>query len=184
MKTEEGRMQRQGFMALRITMTVAPACPVDKAWLSAPSLASLWYHLYPSTHSYSVFLTPLSHLVWDAVVNCSFCMVFYILLGTYFQMVKLEELSQNKGTCFGKILCCFNCCVIWFKNVFSCPLVFFFFFLRVCAFHNLQPKPIAHKHMGKIGLSGAWGGECPVSQLQGSSCQTCTTPLQPVFKGL
>lgn len=29
--------------------------------------------------------------------------------------------------CFGKILCCFNCCVIWFKNVFSCPLVIFFF---------------------------------------------------------
>lgn len=30
-------------------------------------------------------------------------------------------------TLFGKILCCFNCCMIWFKNVFSCPLVIFFF---------------------------------------------------------
>lgn len=63
----------------------------------------------------------------EAVCHCNFCMVSYVLLGIYFQMVKLEELNQNKGTCFGKILCCSNCCVIWFKNVFSCPLVIFFF---------------------------------------------------------
>lgn len=65
----------------------------------------------------------------NAASHCSFRMVSYILLGIYFQMVKLEELSQNEGTCFGKILCCFNCCVIWFKNVFFMPTCDFFFFL-------------------------------------------------------
>lgn len=123
----------------------------------------------------------------DAACHCSFCVVSYILLGIYFQMVKLEELSQNKGTCFGKILCCFNCCVIWFKNVFSCPLVIFLFFFpsNLClARLTNQTKPIAHKHMGEIGSSGAWGDECPVPWLQGSTSQTCTSPHQPVFKGL
>lgn len=77
--------------------------------------------------------------------------------------------------------------VAWFdlKMCFSCPLViFFFFFLLVCAFHDLQTKPIAHKHLGRMGLSGAWGGECPVPLLQGITRQTCASPLQPVFKGL
>jgi len=33
-------------------------------------------------------------------------------LGVCFQMEMIEELSQNEGTCFGRILRCFNHCMI------------------------------------------------------------------------
>lgn len=69
--------------------------------------------------------------------------------------------------------------VAWFdlKMCFHAHLWFFFSFLPICALHDLQTKPITHKHMGKIGLSGAWGDECPVPWLQGSTSQNCTSPL-------
>lgn len=77
-----------------------------------------------------------------AACHCSFCVVSYVLLGIYFQMVKLEELSQNKNTCLGKILCCFNCCMIWFKNAFSCPLVICDFQFVPCTTYKPTQLPI------------------------------------------
>lgn len=136
-----------------------PAYPRGRCWGSLPGAASHKIPVCPYARCCMPlqllrgFLRPSGDLLWDL-------------------------------PCFGKILCCFNCCVIWFKNVFSCPLVIFFSpFLPICALHNLQTKPITHKHMGKIGLSGAWGDECPVPRLQVGTIQTRTSPLQPVFKG-
>lgn len=69
--------------------------------------------------------------------------------------------------------------VAWFnfKMCFhsTCDLILF---IPFCAFRNLQTRPIAHKHMGKIGLS------VPCSLASGNTSQTCISPLQPVFKSL
>lgn len=49
----------------------------------------------------------------DALCPCErCCLPLHVLLGVHFHTVELEELNQNKGTRFGKILHCFNCCMI------------------------------------------------------------------------
>lgn len=52
--------------------SVAPACPDDKAELSAPSPVSLWSPLNPCTHFYPIFLMALPHLGCNPVVNSVF----------------------------------------------------------------------------------------------------------------